>query len=1192
MNETFRRLLLLMWKNWLMQRRRRMKMVVDIFIPLFIAAFLLFVRYQVEVTTYESITSYKPFSVDYIPQFPMMNPALFKMKNISLSGSETSSDRILRDALLPENILDAIIIPRAILVSSPDTEPVGDLMTKVCTKLGAFCIRAENSEELEKIMTVRNDKLPRPRDILLAGVAFPEVSSKIETSLDQVRIRFPAELRFPYRKGIGGVPRNWVTGLTFPMFQVPGPRDAGADKGGIPGYYEEGFLGIQNAISSSLLETRLGSSETNPLPKLNITLKRYPYPSYDIDPLLVVMQNILPFLFVVSFLFSLNTIVEKITTEKERRLKVVMKIMGLSDSLRWTSWFIYSFLFLGLLVTILLIVLKVEFFYDRAVFPHSDWSCLAVFLFTYACATITFAFLISSLLQKASVASIVSGMAWFLMYMPFYIIQRKYAEINTTVKCLTSLFLNTGMGIGFQIILMFESAGVGSQWDNFAKSASPDDGMSMLLVIAMMWLDCLIYLCLALYIENVFPGKYGTPLPYYYPFQRSYWSNKETKNTSRADENLNSLENVDYPLEEPPKGLNAGVQIKNLRKVYGKKNKPAVKNLCFNAYEGQITALLGFNGAGKTTTLSILTGIYPPTSGTAVVAGYDIRTNMKDVRRNLGFCPQYNVLFDELTVKEHLKFFGSLRGLNEAEVKEDTEKYLNLLKLKDKKNTLAKYLSGGMKRKLSVTLAMCGNTKVLIFDEPTAGMDPRARRSLWDLLKGAKKGRTIIITTHHLDEADLLGDRVAIMSEGKLDCHGSTFFLKQHYSCGYHLIIVKKDNCDVQKVTDLVRKHIPEEIKPEDVGMELSYQLDKKYLNRFEKLFSAIEREKVALKITNFGVTHTSLEDVFKSIADGAKRQTETEIKEVPLNERKRDHDVTVNVPESEKLSGFPLLRNRVLAMFYKYIKSSLRSWKSYLMLLVMTVAGVGTGIFTIRVNNSLLDLPPRTMDLQNFPNPIVSVQATESCKGICRKYFEAYRDAMLKDNVKVVSLNSSVDIDEYLLGECDKDIFNYRGKNVLATTFSVDSEDRVQITGSFNGVPYHLPPTALSYIYNAIFKTAVDPQAGLTIINEPLPYKEETKVNIQGTILNTGFQVAIFVCFTYVFVASYFIVFPVIERGIKAKHLQFVSGVGIITFWSTCYLWNFLMSLGPNITLLIALAAFQEDGFKEADELGKIFHR
>lgn len=89
-----------------------------------------------------------------------------------------------------------------------------------------------------------------------------------------------------------------------------------------------------------------------------------------------------------------------------------------------------------------------------------------------------------------------------------------------------------------------------------------------------------------------------------------------------------------------------------------------------------------------------------------------------------------------------------------------------------------------MKRKLSVTLAMCGKTKVLLFDEPTAGMDPRARRSLWDLLKAAKKGRTILITTHYMDEADLLGDRVAIMSEGKLNCDGSTFFLKQHF-CEY-----------------------------------------------------------------------------------------------------------------------------------------------------------------------------------------------------------------------------------------------------------------------------------------------------------------------------------------------------------------------------------------------------------------------
>lgn len=174
-------------------------------------------------------------------------------------------------------------------------------------------------------------------------------------------------------------------------------------------------------------------------------------------------------------------------------------------------------------------------------------------------------------------------------------------------------------------------------------------------------------------------------------------------------------------------------------------------------------------------------GLFTPTSGTALVGGHDIRTDIQGVRETLGLCPQHNVLFEELTVSEHLRFFGKLKGLKPAEIKEETDKYLELLNLEDKAHSQAKALSGGMQRKLAAAVALCGKSKVVLFDEPTSGMDPSARRSLWDLLQGEKEGRTILLTTHFMDEADLLGDRIAIMSEGKLQCCGSSFFLKKKY---------------------------------------------------------------------------------------------------------------------------------------------------------------------------------------------------------------------------------------------------------------------------------------------------------------------------------------------------------------------------------------------------------------------------
>jgi len=153
-------------------------------------------------------------------------------------------------------------------------------------------------------------------------------------------------------------------------------------------------------------------------------------------------------------------------------------------------------------------------------------------------------------------------------------------------------------------------------------------------------------------------------------------------------------------------------------------------------------------GAGKTTTMSMLTGMIPPTAGTASVNGKDIRRDMNAVRASIGLCPQHNILFDDLTVREHIEFFSRLKGLPSSEVDREVEKYVKLLKLENKIDARAGSLSGGMKRKLSVGIALCANSKVVLFDEPSSGVDPSARRALWDLLQQEKGGRTVLLVSN------------------------------------------------------------------------------------------------------------------------------------------------------------------------------------------------------------------------------------------------------------------------------------------------------------------------------------------------------------------------------------------------------------------------------------------------------------
>ncbi|XP_035828410.1 ATP-binding cassette sub-family A member 3 [Aplysia californica] len=322
----------------------------------------------------------------------------------------------------------------------------------------------------------------------------------------------------------------------------------------------------------------------------------------------------------------------------------------------------------------------------------------------------------------------------------------------------------------------------------------------------MMIVDIGLHLLITWYMDNIYPGEFGVPKPLYFPFLKSFWCPSHIK-----EEVSTQSEQVDTKhLETDPQNLNAGIAIKDLTKIFAG-GKVAVAGMSLNMYEDQITVLLGHNGAGKTTTMSMLTGFMAPSSGTAVVNGYDIRSNIDEVRETLGLCPQHNILFDQLTVREHLYFFAKMKGVS-GNLDALIATVVNDMFLTGKENTQAQHLSGGQKRKLSVGIALIGGSKVnrvfllvVILDEPSSGMDPGARRHLWDVLQRNKRGRTVLLTTHYMDEADALGDRIAIMAEGVVKCCGTSMFLKKLYGAGYHLIIVKDDECRVDEITQIVR---------------------------------------------------------------------------------------------------------------------------------------------------------------------------------------------------------------------------------------------------------------------------------------------------------------------------------------------------------------------------------------------------
>jgi ATP-binding cassette subfamily A (ABC1) protein 3 len=193
----------------------------------------------------------------------------------------------------------------------------------------------------------------------------------------------------------------------------------------------------------------------------------------------------------------------------------------------------------------------------------------------------------------------------------------------------------------------------------------------------------------------------------------------------------------------------------------------------------------------------MLCGLISPSSGDAEVEEMSITTDMDRVRSVIGVCPQEDILFPLLNAIEHLAFVAALKGLT-GDVGRTIESALEEVSLMpdDHKNRRVSTFSGGMRRKLSIAIAILGDPRVCVLDEPTSGVDPVSKRSIWEVLRKARENRTLILTTHSMEEADNLSDYIYVLFKGKLKCGGSPMFLKHRYGVGYFLTVDKKDECD------------------------------------------------------------------------------------------------------------------------------------------------------------------------------------------------------------------------------------------------------------------------------------------------------------------------------------------------------------------------------------------------------------
>ena len=966
-------------------------------------------------------------------------------------------------------------------------------------------------------------------------------------------------------------------------------------------FIESGFLTVQN-----LAINRVAKYFDEKAPEVVEIVVPMHGIHYINDPFMSNFGGTLGFFLFVTSLVPVCRMISKIVTEKESKVRESMKMMGLKDTPYWMSWFImysiiYTFTSLGCTVVSFLI------------FDYSNKFVIFLVFFLYGQSCLAFSVLISSIFNKAKTAVLVGMLLFFISYFSLL------SVTNTTPKetlSVLSLFNTVAMAEGFIEMMSFEGSQIGITFSNIMDSYyNYSVGKSLIFLT----IDTCLYWILALYLDKVIKTETGVSLPWYFPFTISYWKGHSNKEISDEDLALlreedekrrremqqnQNIEDIEPSLQNQIES-GQSMKVRGLRKNFG--DKTAVDGLDLDMFKGQIFALLGHNGAGKTTTISMLTGMLAPTAGEMTVDNLDFRTDMTQIRKTLGVCPQHDILFKTLTVEEHLYLFCKFKGItNKSEVAELINAKLEDVDLLEKRTTKAGNLSGGQKRKLSLAIALIGGSTIVMLDEPTSGMDLTARRRMWDMLKREKRGRIIILTTHYMEEADILADRIAIMSQGKLYCLGSPLFLKKRFGVGYNLSIVKEvqgsQQPDFSKIEALVQRQIPESRVFNTASAEILFEIPLECSFRFKNFFTELDASMKKLQIETYGISVTTLEEVFIRVSrgdDGGHKRASIDIGKHEKVEKESVGPIDKFDSEILNSDDFNIAEHRIkgimffshfLALIEKRVIYSIRDLKGIVLEICLPIVFVLLGLILLTQFSVYEDQSSRLLSLSHYESKqhVLYYLSNPADKGpltIMDQKKSKFENIQIKTPDDTLTIK---EFDKYIYKKRKVDPFRLGAYYSLNST-RLNTETNSDYLGVYiwgNSSAYASIPTFANEFGQAHINSLRTPGSDFytfKIYNHPLPLTKKQKNLAQ----NAGsFYVALIFAIGMAFIPTGLVTFIVKEREHNIKHQHLVSGVSISAYWLSSFVWDLVKYMLPGIVTPLLIKAFDLKALMTPDEV------
>ncbi|CAD7702023.1 unnamed protein product [Ostreobium quekettii] len=675
----------------------------------------------------------------------------------------------------------------------------------------------------------------------------------------------------------------------------PGQIEGGSGNGGP--FIESRVNLAQNLAADSWLKWALGGGLSTRL----LAVEEMPKPATTVNLQFSSIIAELLFCWVIQLLMPL--MLGQLVYEKEHRLRMMMKMHGLGDAAYWVVNYMY---YLVLYMLYIAVFIGVGSLAGLAICSLTDYGVQFVFYFLFGNVQILFAFLLSSLFDNSQTA-MAFGLLWVFMTgliadsLLKLQIQRELWYVN-----LIELIPSFGAyrGLYEMAEYSFRAANRHSTGLGWNDLKDPLNGMSFVLLSFLM--EWPILLLVAWQLERCHSAGAGSWYHYLWSLcswtkgrksgkQQMSWEVKEGDGDELAGAPLLGPSDVRVDIDASSQDVDeerarvAGIPLKgdsehsivvrSLRKVFpgiqGGPEKVAVNNLDLAIRRGEVFGLLGPNGSGKTTFLNMLSGFLQPTEGTALVAGLGLDTDMDQLHRIMGVCPQHNVLWDTVTGREHLLFYGRLKGLAGAELQDAADSALKSVRLFNYGfgDMMVREYSGGMKRRLSVAISLIGSPKIVYLDEPSTGLDPASRRSLWEVVKKAKVGKSTILTTHSMEEAEVLCDRLGIIVDGQLMVIGHPKELAARYG-GYLVFTLVTNADDVGAAKALVQGFDPTAQLTYELAGTLTFELSTKSVNPSD-VFRLVEKARDQIQVLDWGLANATLEDVFLKIARSAGARTD-----------------------------------------------------------------------------------------------------------------------------------------------------------------------------------------------------------------------------------------------------------------------------------------------------------------------------